>query len=116
MVVFGNIPEDELRRCDKQSLTDASELSLLKALSFWPERVKSAACTIEPHRVPICLQEIANALHSLWNAGKQNAELRFVSADDRPITIARLSLLMATKIVLGDGLKLMGITPMSEMR
>jgi arginyl-tRNA synthetase len=114
--VFGDIHDDTLRECDVSSLTDPSELSMLKALSFWPERVKAAACTIEPHRVPICLQEIARAFHSLWNSGKQNTELRFVSTNNKSLTVARLSLLLATKIVLGDGLKIMGIIPMSEMR
>jgi arginyl-tRNA synthetase len=114
--VFGDISETDLSGSDMSVLSDASELSLLKALSFWPERVKSAACSIEPHRISTHLQEIAHSFHSLWNAGKQNTELRFVSIDDRRATTARLSLLLATKIVLEDGLKIMGITPMSEMR
>jgi arginyl-tRNA synthetase len=114
--VFGDITEEGLRGCDVSILSDESELSLLKVLGFWPERVKAAACTIEPHRIPIHLQEVAHSFHSLWNAGKQNTELRFVSPDDKKATTARLSLLLATKIVLEDGLKIMGITPMAEMR
>jgi arginyl-tRNA synthetase len=112
---FGELNEEELCDSDKSVLSDVAEINLLKMLSFWPERVRNAALAIEPHRIPGCLQEVAYYFHALWNVGKKNAELRFISADDRAGTISRLSLLMATKIVLEDGFKLMGITPMSEM-
>jgi arginyl-tRNA synthetase len=115
--IFGEIAENELKNCkDLSCLSDPTEITMMKVLSFWPERVKAAALTIEPHRIPNCLQEVAQAFHSLWNAGKQNAELRFVSSDNKSETSARLSLLLATKLVLEDGLHIMGITPISEMR
>ncbi|MDR1233936.1 MAG: arginine--tRNA ligase [Holosporales bacterium] len=113
---FGALNEEEVRNSDKGVLSDVAELNLLKTLSFWPERVRSAALAIEPHRIPGYLQEVAYYFHALWNVGKKNAELRFISPDNRTETISRLSLLMATKIVLEDGLKIMGITPMSEMK
>jgi arginyl-tRNA synthetase len=113
--VFGAITDQELIHSDRKMLSDKSEFALMKVLSFWPECVKASAIAVEPHRIPCYLREIAHSFHSLWNAGKVNTELRFVSPDDKPGTISRMSLLMATRIVLEDGLKLIGVTPMTVM-
>ncbi|MBQ7524627.1 MAG: arginine--tRNA ligase [Alphaproteobacteria bacterium] len=112
----GKLDEKELATCDKSSLSDSAELSLIKALAFWTERVKAAALAIEPHRIPTCLQNIAALFHSLWNKGKTNTELRFIDKTNKRDTLARLSLLLATKRIIEDGFDIIGITPMSEMR
>ena len=112
----GKISEDGFVNCDKSILSDEAEISLMKALAFWKEQVKSTALAIEPHRIPVYMQNIASLFHSLWNKGKSNTELRFIDPTNRNDTVARLSLLMATKSVLDDGFAIMGITPMSEMR
>ncbi len=112
----GEINKKELLDCDKSVLSDESEISLIKSIAFWPEQVKSAAIAIEPHRIPNYLQNIAAQFHSLWNKGKTNTELRFIDKDNKKDTIARLSLLLATKYVIEDGFRIIGITPMSEMR
>lgn len=113
---FEKIDEAELKNADKSILTDEAEISLMKALAFWPEQVKNTAIAIEPHRIPNYLQEIASNFHSLWNKGKTNAELRFIDVNNKKETLARLALLDATKIILEDGFKIMGITPLSEMK
>ena len=112
----GKINESELIECDKSILFDEAELSLIKALAFWKEQIKSTAIAIEPHRVPAYMQNIASLFHALWNKGKINTNLRFIDTSNRKDTVARLSLLMATKIILEDGFDIIGVTPMSEMR
>jgi arginyl-tRNA synthetase len=113
---FGKINEAELETCDKSALTDEAELQLIKNLTLWPEVVKGAAIAIEPHRIPIYLQKIASLFHSLWNKGKMNTELRFIDPSNKTDTLARVSLLMATKLIIEDAFDIVGITPMSEMR
>ena len=112
----GEIIQDDLLNSDKSILTDEAEISLMKALAFWPDQVKAAAIAIEPHRIPVYMQNIASLFHSLWNKGKINSELRFIDKENRHETISRLSLLMATKKVLEDGFRIIGVTPMMEMR
>ena len=102
--------------CEKSILTDEAEIALMKALVFWKEQVKSTALAIEPHRIPVYMQEIAGLFHSLWNKGKTRTTLRFIDSSNMSDTMARLSLLMATRNVLDDGFAIMGITPMTEMR
>jgi arginyl-tRNA synthetase len=113
---FGKLDEKELLNCDKSNLSDEAEISLIKALAFWPEQVKSAALSLEPHRIPNYMQNIAYSFHALWNKGKSNTELRFIDRENQECTIMRLSLLQATKNVLEDGFEIIGITPMSEMK
>lgn len=113
---LGDFDQKKLLACQKSLLTDDAEISLMRCLSFWPEYVFSAANAIEPHRIPTYLQDIAYNFHALWNKGKANAQLRFIDQNNKDLTLARLSLLEATRIVLEDGLKIVGITPISEMK
>lgn len=112
----GKVSVEDLDKCDKSVLNNEAETLLIKALVFWPEQVKAAATEIEPHRISGYLQNIASLFHSLWNKGKANSTLRFIDINNKHDTLARLSLLMATKIVLEDGFNIIGITPMAEMR
>lgn len=113
---FGHIDQSELLSCSKEVLNDDAEILLIKALSFWPEQIKNTALAIEPHRLPIYLQEIAYLFHSLWNKGKTNSELRFIDPNSKEFSLARLALLSAVKMVIEDGFDLIGIEPMSEMK
>ncbi len=113
---FGEINKEELLNCDKTNLKDESEILLIKSLTIWPEVIKGAAIAIEPHRIPVYLQKIASLFHSLWNKGKINTELRFIDPNNKKDTLARISLLQATKKIIEDGFDVIGITPMSEMK
>ena len=114
--LFGTLNDEELNKIDKMSLNDEAELNLIKTLTFWPENVKSSALAMEPHRIPIYLKEIATNFHSLWNKGKNQDNLRFIDKTDKTKTIAKMSLLRATQIVIADGLEILGITPLQEMK
>jgi arginyl-tRNA synthetase len=62
------------------------------------------------------LYDLASAFHALWNKGKDDPTLRFVSAENRDVTMARLGLIRATGLVLASGLKVLGVEPVEEMR
>ena len=49
----------------------------------------------EPHRVAFYLQEVAAEFHSLWNAGNDTVDLRFIVRDNAALTTARLALVKA---------------------
>lgn len=112
----GSLDKEELKQCSKIYLTDEAEILLMRTLCFWPEYITAAANAIEPHRIPIFLQEIAHNFHFLWNKGKVNSSLRFIDVNNKEITFSRLSLLEATRIVLEDGMNILGITPMTELK
>lgn len=110
--VFGDIPKAESLEC----LHDDAELTLIKGLIQWPRVVVSAAHHLEPHRVANYLYDLAGLFHSLWNKGKDNTQLRFIDEKSLSQTAARLVLLSATASILAEGLTLLGITPLEEMR
>lgn len=112
----GKVTDIDLNNTDLSVIRNESELALIKVLAFWPEHVKSAANAIEPHRVPTYLQDIAAHFHSLWHKGKTDEHLRFINKNDMDKTFARILLLRATQTVIADGLAILGITPMDEMK
>ena len=115
--LFNNkVTDEELANADLSLLTDGVEIELIKILTFWKERIKLAAKAIEPHRITAHLHDVAAQFHSLWNKGKTNEHLRFIKKDDINITFARLALLRATQIIISDGLTILGVTPMDEMK
>jgi arginyl-tRNA synthetase len=105
-----------LARADFGTLSDEAELQLIKLLAAYPRQIEQAAAAHEPHRVAFYLYDLASAFHALWNKGKDDPALRFVSAEKRDVTMARLGLIRATGLVLASGLKVLGVEPVEEMR
>jgi len=106
----------ELSADSLECLNDEAELSLIKGLIQWPRIVLSAAQHLEPHRIANYLYDTASLFHSLWNKGKENTQLRFIDGHSPSQTAARLALLKSTASILAEGLNLLGITPIEEMR
>ncbi|OHC74585.1 MAG: arginine--tRNA ligase [Rhodospirillales bacterium RIFCSPLOWO2_12_FULL_58_28] len=105
-----------LAEAQLQRLTDADELALIKVMAAWPQLVESAAEAHEPHRVAFYLNDLASSFHGLWNKGNDDAGLRFIVKDDHELTRARLALIKGAAIVIASGLKVIGVTPLEELR
>jgi arginyl-tRNA synthetase len=101
---------------DLASLAAPEELSLIRRLIGWPRMVEQAAEAREPHRIAFYLYELAGEFHALWNAGRDDAALRFLQAENPVETAARIALVAATATVLRSGLAVLGVTPVEEMR
>jgi arginyl-tRNA synthetase len=97
-------------------LTDAGEIEMMRLIAQYPRVLESAAVAHEPHRIAFHLYELASALHSFWNKGKDLPQLRFVNATDRKSTWARLALVEALRSTLATGLAVLGVTAPDEMR
>jgi len=105
-----------LAHADLTSLTAPEEQNLIRRLIAWPRMVESAAEAREPHRIAFYLYELAGDFHALWNAGREDAALRFLQAEHPVETAARVALVNATAIVIRSGLAVMGVKPVEEMR
>ena len=99
-----------------ESLSHEAELALIRRLASWPRVVESAAIAREPHRIAFFLYDLAGDFHMLWNRGRDDAALRFLQAEQRTDTLARVALVAATATVIRSGLAVMGVTPVEEMR
>ncbi len=84
-------------------LQEPEEVELLTLLATWPEIVERAAGAREPHQVTGYLRDLANGLHSYYNAHK-------FLVDDEPLRQARLTLLVAVKQVLINGLGVLDVS------
>lgn len=89
-------------------LTEPQELTLLRALSRYPEVIESAALAYEPHQLAFFLRELATAFHTYYNA------YTFL-VEDTALRNARLALANATRHVLRNGLAILGVSAPESM-
>ena len=81
---------------------------LLRRLSEYPEVLANAAHDLAPHAVAFYLRELAGDFHTFYNADR-------VLVDDEQLKLARLALLAATRQVLENGLKILGVSAPQKM-
>ena len=89
-------------------LIESNEIKLLRSLSRYPEIIESAARLRAPHQLAHYLQALATEFHALYNSEQ-------FLVDDENIRNARLNLILATRIVLANGLALLGISAPESM-
>ena len=102
-----------LRKAGEQAggdlkLTDPSELGLAKELIRFPEVVADAATDYQVQSFPQYARELAESFHRFYTKCR-------VLTDDKELESARISLVLATKIVLRNTLDLMGISAPEKM-
>ena len=105
-----------LAGADLSRLGTAEELALIRLLASWPEMAERAARNHEPHRIAFFCHSLASEFHALWNKGNDSPQLRFIVAEDRDVTLARLALIRAVALVIAAGLRILGVEPAEEMR
>ncbi len=96
-------------------LTDPAEMALIRRIGEYPRVLEAAARAHEPHRVAFYLQELAADFHALWNKGKELPQLRFILPGQMDVSLTRLAFLRAIRYCLANGLRIMGVTPVTEM-
>ena len=105
-----------LANVDVSAISSPDELLLIKAMANWSRIIESAAQAQEPHRIAFYLMDLAALFHGLWNKGNDNASLRFIVAEDKKLTHARLVLIKSFLTVIASGLAVLGCTPVEELR
>ena len=89
-------------------LTEPEEIQILKILALYPEAIRSSAELLEPHRITYFLMNLAAAFHSYYNKHR-------VLSDEPAVTKGRLCLVLAIKMVIRNGLKLLGVSAPEKM-
>jgi len=93
---------------DHQLLTEDHEQALITALSRYPELIENAAIAHEPHQVAQYLRELANGLHTYYNA-------HTFLVDEPILRNARLNLIAAVRQVIANALELLGVSAPESM-
>ena len=93
---------------DRTLLSDDSAISLIKFLVEFPEVMVIALKKLEPHGIANYLHHMSAEFHKFY------AKCRVIT-DDSDISTARLNLIAAVKIVLDNGLGVLGIRAPERM-
>tara|TARA_B100001115_G_C15726897_1_gene353827 strand:- start:264 stop:824 length:561 start_codon:yes stop_codon:yes gene_type:complete len=110
------IDENFIDNTDLTLLSNSHDIKLIKIISNFPRIIEQAAIYREPHRVAFYLRDIASSFHSYWNLGNEDNNLKVLKIDNLEETRARLALVMSVKITISEGLSLLGINALEELR
>ena len=89
-------------------LTNVHEQAVITALSKYPEVVQHAALNRAPHALVHFLRDLANTLHTYYNAEQ------FI-VEEAGLRNARLTLVLAVQTVIRNGLTLLGVSAPETM-
>jgi arginyl-tRNA synthetase len=90
------------------------EMALIRLLTEFPALLEEITTALEPHRLTYYLAQVAALFHRYFNLGTKTPQYRVV-AKDPLVTQARLCLAEAVRIVIANGLSLLGITAPEKM-
>ncbi|MDL2268709.1 arginine--tRNA ligase [Desulfosarcina sp. OttesenSCG-928-A07] len=95
---------DNLTAAELAGLLTDGDIALVKALSRYPEVIKTAGSLMEPHRITYYLMSLAAAFHTYYNHN------RVLCENDPDLTRTRLYLVTAVQKVVRNGLALLGVS------
>ncbi|KAI5815851.1 hypothetical protein BZA77DRAFT_354688 [Pyronema omphalodes] len=102
------VPLEEIEKADISLLTEAHATKLVRCLAQYPDVVEQALKTLEPSNVVTYLFQMTHILSSSYSV------LHVLSADQKTRD-ARLALYESARIVLHNGMELLGLTPVDRM-
>jgi len=97
------------------ALLTEDDLTLIKQAAQFPREVEAAARAREPHRIAFTLYELAATFHAFWNLGNEDAQKRFIVAQNDPLSSARLFLAAQIGQVIRNGLAILGVVAVEEL-
>jgi len=101
--------ERDLTSTDLAPLIAERELALCGKLQWFPEVIAQAAADFAPHSLAFFLRELAGEFHGWYNAER-------LLVEDESLKQARLALAVATRQVLRNGLRILGVSAPEAMR
>ncbi len=93
---------------DMSLLAGETETALIKQLAQFCEEIKLAARDYDPSHINRCLQELAACFHRFYNACR-------IKGEEAAVQAARLKLADDTRVVLRNGLRLIGVDAPEKM-
>jgi arginyl-tRNA synthetase len=102
------LEEARAPQVDLAPLVAPKEQALLQRLAAYPELLATATAELAPHQLCFYLKDLSADFHAFYNAER-------VLVDEAPTREARLSLLLAARQVLRNGLGLLGVTAPERM-
>ena len=104
--------EGDLDSIDESSLEHLKldiETQLINKLLTFPEVIRKSSLTLEPQNISNYLAELSSSFHSYY------AKERVINSENKILTEARVYLINATRIVIRNGLKVLGVSAPEQM-
>ena len=99
---------DIIQTANPSLLKEEQELDLIRRLADLPQEIEIAAHNLDPSRITHYVLDVASLFHSFYNACR-------VRVEDEELMKARLLLILFTRQVLANVLKLLGIDAPERM-
>ncbi len=100
--------EAELASADMSLLTEEHAANIVRMLAQWPDVVQNTLKTLEPTTVLVYLFKMTHHLSSSYD------HLQVVGSAPE-LMKARMALYTAARIVLNNGMRLLGLNPVDRM-
>ncbi len=97
------------RKIDYSLLKEKDEITLVKLLSEFPIKMEDVSNSLEPRKIATYLEEVAAAYHKFYGNHK------VINPENTDLSSARKKLCEATKIILTNGLSILGISVPERM-
>ncbi|KAK4649859.1 arginyl-tRNA synthetase [Podospora pseudocomata] len=102
------LSDEEIASADFSLLTEAHAVNIVRLLAQWPDVFSNTLRTLEPTTVLAYLFKMTHALSSSYDV------LRIMGSEPAVLK-ARMALYEAAHIVLGNGMRLLGLSPVERM-
>ena len=89
-------------------LKEAQEMDLMRKIALYPQVLLICAKQLDPFALVRYLQELAGCFHKFYDAHR-------VLDENKELSRERLALIEAARIILGDGLTLLGVSAPEKM-
>jgi arginyl-tRNA synthetase len=96
-------------KIDYSLLKEKDEIALVKLLSEFPTKMEDVSHSLEPRKIATYLEEVAAAYHKFYGNHK------VINPQNTDLSSARKKLCEATKIILTNGLSILGISAPERM-
>jgi len=106
---FPGIYNKNIKDIETNYIKTESEIGLLKILSKFPAEIEDASVNLEPHKLIVYLNSVAEAFHRFYHNN------RILDSDNTGISFARLCICTAVKTILRNGFSVIGISAPEKM-
>ena len=101
--------DEDLDSSSLDQLADELEIQIISKLLEFPDVVKKCMTTLEPQNISNYLNELSSSFHSYY------AKERVYDPENIPLSKARLYLINSIRIVIRNGLSLLGVSSPNKM-
>ncbi|EMR10587.1 arginine-tRNA ligase [Pneumocystis murina B123] len=103
-----NISLEDIQKAKLDFLTEPAAIDLIRLLARYPDVINTTIKTLEPCTIITYLFKLTHTVSGCY-------DLLWVMNQSQDVAMARLSLFLACKRVLGNGMRLLGLTPLERM-